>query len=114
MRNFERFSTTKQMPIYVARIEKGEVMDHIVMDRERKITCCSSHKSPKRKPTRPGSGNFQYPYTFLERRNQKKSMDSKYEQQPKIAIDGTEHTVLTTENENLHRRLLSTPLNFQR
>ena len=69
---------------------------------------------PKRKPIRPASGNFQYPYTFLEKRNQKKSLEGKYKEKQKIAIDGTEHTVRTTDQKNLRRKLLSTPLEIQK
>ena len=58
---------TKQITIYVARNEEGEVTDHSVMAWKRKILCCSYHNSPKGKPMRPVSGNFQYPYTFLGR-----------------------------------------------
>ena len=36
----------KQIPIYVARNEKGEVTDHLIMARKKKTPCCASHKSP--------------------------------------------------------------------
>ena len=41
-------------------------------------------------------------------------MGEKYEEQQKIAIDGTEHTALTADNKVLHRKLISTPPNFQK
>ena len=41
-------------------------------------------------------------------------MEDKYKEQPKIAVNGTEHTVRTTENKFLHREILSTTLKFQR
>ena len=105
----------KQIPNYVARNERREVTDCIKMTTKKKIACCSSHKSPKRKPTRPVSRNFQYnDFVSGGRRNQKKSLEGKYKEQPKIAIDGTEDTVRTTDNEVLHRKLMSTSLNFQR
>ena len=37
----------KQVAVYEAQIEKGELKDHIIMAKQRKIACCSSHKSPK-------------------------------------------------------------------
>ena len=84
------------------------------MARKREIPCCSSHKSPKRKPTKPVSGNFQNTYTFLERRNQKKSFEGKYKEQPEFDIDGIENTIRTGYDKNLHRKLISTQLKFQR
>ena len=87
----------KQKPIYVARNKKGEVTDHIIMARKRKTPCCASRKSPKRRPVKPVSENFQYPCTFSEKRNQKKSLEGKYKEQPRIAIDGTEHTVRSVD-----------------
>ena len=54
----------KLIAIYVARNEKTEVTDHIIMARKRQIPYCSSQKSLKRKPVRAISGNFQYPETF--------------------------------------------------
>ena len=51
----------KQIPIYVARNEKRDVTDHILMARKWKIHSCSSHESLKRKPIKPVCGNFQYP-----------------------------------------------------
>ena len=104
----------KEIPIYVARNKKGEVADYIIMARKRKIPCCSSHNSPKGTPMRTVSGNFQYPYTFSQKSNQKKSLEGKSNEQPKIAIDGTEQTVRTTDNKILHRKLISRPLKFQK
>ena len=89
-------------------------MDHIVMARIKKIPRCLTNKSPKRKPFGSVSGSFQYPYTVREGRKQKKSLQGKYKEQQKIAADGSRHTVRTTDNKNLHRKLLSTPLRFQR
>ena len=93
----------KQIPIHVARNEKGEVTDHVIMAKKRKFPCSSSHKSPKRKPIRPVSGNFQYLYTFLEKRNHKKSLEGMYKEQQRNTIDGTEHTIRTTDKKILHR-----------
>ena len=104
----------KQILSYVARNENMEGMDHIIMARKRKIPFCASHKSPKRRPVKPVSGNFPYPYTFFEKRNQKISLGEKNEEQPRIAVDGTEHTVRTAYNEISQQKLLSTPVEFQR
>ena len=65
----------KQTPIYVARNGKREVTDLMIMARKRKTPCCTSNRSPKSRPVKPVSENFQYPYTFPEKRNQKKLMN---------------------------------------
>ena len=61
----------EQVPKYVARNERGESTEHIIMARITKIACSTSHKSPKRSPVKPISGKFQYSYTFSEEENQK-------------------------------------------
>ena len=35
-------------------------------------------------------------------------------EQPRIAIDGTKHTVRTADNKSLHRKLISSPIDSQR
>ena len=67
-----------------------------------------SHNSPKSRPLKPVVGSFHYPYTFYEKKSRKKSLGEKHKKQPKIAFDGTEHTVRTISNRILHRKLLST------
>ena len=73
----------KKIPIFLARNEKGEMTDRTIMAR-RKIRCCTSHKSPKRRPVKPVSGKFSHPYTFFDKRIQKKSDEGKYEEKPNI------------------------------
>ena len=41
-------------------------------------------------------------------------MQEKYKDQPRIAVDGTENTVRTADNKILHRKVISTPIEFQR
>ena len=57
---------TKQISFHDGRNGKGEVIDHVVMAKNRKIPCLTSHKSPKRRPVKPVSGNFQNPYASIE------------------------------------------------
>ena len=80
----------------------------------RKFFGCSSHTSPKIKPINSFSGNFQYSFTFIQRRNERKVLEGKYEEQLKIAIDDTEHMFRTTGDKILHRDSKSTAINFQR
>ena len=41
-------------------------------------------------------------------------MRGKYIEQQKTAFDGSENTLRTTDKKNLHGKLISTPLKFQR
>ena len=41
-------------------------------------------------------------------------MEDKYKEQVKISTDGTKHTVRTADHKTLHRKVLSTPIKFQR
>ena len=70
-----------------------------------------SHKSPERRPVKPVSGNFQHPYTFFEKTNQKNHWKGK---KPRSAVDCTEHTVRPADKKFSHRKLLSTPIELQR
>ena len=51
---------------------------------------------------------------FLKKAKQKRSLERKYEEQPRIAVDGTEHTVRSADKKILHRKLVSTPIASQR
>ena len=110
----ERFSATEADTDLCGPNLKGEVTHHLVMARKKKIPCCTSHKSPKRTPVKPVGGNLQYPYTFFEKRNSKKLQDWKIKEQPRIAVDSTEHAVRTVDNKILHPKLISKPVEFQR
>ena len=100
----------KQIPIYAARSQRGEVTDLIVMARKKNVTCCSSHELPKRKPD---NENFQYLYTFFRRERSGKVIGRAIKK-AKIAINGTENTVCATDNRILNHKLFSTPIKFQR
>ena len=52
----------------------------------------------KRTPVKPVGESSQYPYKFFARRIQRKSVEGKYEEQPRIAVDGTKHAVRTADN----------------
>ena len=89
-------------------------MDHIVMARKRNIRCSLSQKSLKRRPVKTVTGNFQSLFTLSEDKNQRKVLEGKYKEQPKIAIDGTEHMVRTTDTRILHLKLISALFSFQK
>ena len=69
--NLERFSTT-ETDIDICGSKRNKRSDRpYVYGQGEKALCCSSHKSPNRRPVKPVSGNFKYPYNFFEKRNQK-------------------------------------------
>ena len=81
----------------------------------KKLPRCSSHKSLRTKPIKPLSGNFQYPYTILERRNEREYWKENTRKCQKSPIDGTEPAVPSTDKKNhFGNKLVSTPRNFQR
>ena len=58
--------TPKQIEIYVGRNEKGEVMDHILIARKKRIPCCSGHRLPMKRPIMPVSGGLEHAYAILK------------------------------------------------
>ena len=49
----------------------------------------------------------------FSRKEIKKSLERKNKEQPRIAVDGTECTLRSANNKNLHRKLMSKLLEFQ-
>ena len=67
-----------------------------------------------KKPTGSVSMNkFEYPFKFYEKNYKKGSPESKFKNRTQTAISGTEHTVTTSKNKIIHRKLISNPLPFQ-
>ena len=58
--------TPKQIEIFVARNEKGEVMDHILIARKKRIPWCSGRRLPMKKPVMPVSGRLKHAYAILK------------------------------------------------
>ena len=54
------------------------------------------------------SNNF--PYKFLETKQNKNKFESGYQSEPQTAIAGTKHTINTDTNKILHRNLVSKPI----
>ena len=54
------------------------------------------------------SNNF--PYEFLEKKQNKNKFESEYQSEPQTAVAGTKHTITTDTNKILHRKLVSKPL----
>ena len=51
-----------------------------------------------------------YPFQFFERKNQKGKFESPYSENLPTAVTGTKHTVTTSDNKIIHRKLISKPI----
>ena len=55
------------------------------------------------------SDNF--PYLFLERKQNRDKFESMYENKPQKAVVGTKHTIITDKNKTIHKKIASKPIN---
>ena len=95
-----------KIPIYVGRDADGEITNHMVMARtkteERQLA--SESKSPKKR------SSVRYPFKFLEKRHNRKSLEGRFQSKIQIAVSGTENTVKTDTGKIIHRKFISDPL----
>ena len=61
-------------------------------------------KSPKKK------SSVRYPFQFVEKNHNKKSLEGRFQKKIQTAIDGTENTVKTDTGKIIHRKFISGPL----
>ena len=61
-------------------------------------------KSPKNR------NSVRYPFKFLEKRHNRKSLEGRFQSKIQTAISGTENTVKTDTGRIIHRKLISGPL----
>ena len=96
-----------KIPIYVGRDADGEITNHIIMARnkteERQLN--EGPKSPKKKTS------VRYPFYFVEKNHNKKSLEGRFQKKIQKAIGGTESTVKTDTGKTTNRKFISGPLN---
>ena len=95
------------IPIYVGRDADGEIINHMVMagtKTEKRQLASDSNSPKKRNPIR-------YPFNFVEKRQNRKSLEGRLQSKIQTAISGTENTVKTEfisgpifQSEKKHRR----------
>ena len=51
-----------------------------------------------------------FPYKFLEKKQNKNKFESEYDTNPQIAVAETKHTITTDTNELIHKKRISKPL----
>ena len=55
----------------------------------------------------------EYPFKFVEKNHNRKSLDGKFQKKIQIAVSGTDHTVTTESAKLIHRKHISGPIVFQ-
>ena len=73
---------------------EGGSSDHLPMEQKRKGAKTVS----------------KYPFQFFERKNQKGNFESPYSENLQTAVTGTKHTLTTSDNKIIHRKLISKPI----
>ena len=95
-----------KIPIYVGREADGEITNHWVMARNKteERQANEGPKSPKKK------NSVSYPFKFVEKNHNKKSLEGRFQNKIQTAIDGTENTIKTDTGKIIHRKFISGPL----
>ena len=70
----------------MGRDADGEITNHMVMARNKTK---EGPKSPKQK------NSVSYPFKFVEKNHNKKSLEGRFQNKTQTAIDGTENTIKT-------------------
>ena len=98
--------TRPKIPIYVGRDADGEITNHMVMAKtkaeEKQLT--ENQKSPKKK------SSVRYPFKFVEKNYNKKSLEGRFQNKIQTAVSGTESTIKTATGKIINRKFISGPL----
>ena len=98
--------TRPKIPIYVGRDADGEITNHMVMAKtkaeEKQLT--ENQKSPKKK------NSVSYPFKFVEKNYNKKSLEGKFHNKIQTAVSGTESTLKIDTGKIIKRKFISGPL----
>ena len=90
----------------MGRDADGEITNHMVMAKtkteEKQVN--EGRKSPKKK------NSVSYIFKFVEKNQNKKSLEGRFQNKIQTAIDGTENTVKTNTGKIIHRKFISGPL----
>ena len=88
--------TRPKIPIYVGRDADGENTNHMVMAKTKaeKKQFTENQKSPKKK------SSVRYPFNFVEKNYNKKSLEGRFQNKIQTAVSGTESTIKTDTGKN--------------
>ena len=95
-----------KIPIFVGRDSDGEITNHMVMARN-KTEERQTNEGPK---SLKKKNSVSYPFKFVEKNHNKKSLAGRFQNKIKTAIDGTESTIETDTGKIIHRNVISGPL----
>ena len=95
-----------KIPSYVGRDADAEITNHMVMARTttEEKQANEGSKSPKKK------NSVTYPFKFVEKNHNKKSLEGRFQNKIQTATDGTKNTVKTNTGKLIHRKFISGPL----
>ena len=96
-----------KIPIYVSRNEEGDVTNYLVMAKTK-----AEEKAVDKQPKKKNSVS-EFPFKFVEKKYNRKSLEGKFQTEIQTAISGTEHTITTDCGKVIHRKHISGPLVFQ-
>ena len=84
----------------------GEITNHMIMARTKteEKQANEGSKSPKKK------NSVSYPFKFVEKIHNKKSLEGRFQNKVQPAIDGTENIVKTNTGKIIHQKFISGPL----
>ena len=94
-----------KIPNYVGRDDDGEITNNIIMAKTKaeEKQANEGPKSPKKK------SSVRYPFQFVEKNHNKKTLEGRFQKKIQTAIDGTENTVKTDTGKVIHRKFISGP-----
>ena len=95
-----------KIPIYVSRNEEGDVTNYLVMAKTK------TEEKAVDKPKKKNSVS-EYPFNFVEKNHNRKSLEGRFQKKIQTAVSGTEHTVTTESGKLIHRKHISGPIVFQ-
>ena len=95
-------------PIYVGRDAEGEITNHIIMAKTKNEEKQTSDNTKSRKKL-----SVRYPFSFVEKNYDKKSLEGKFQNTIQTAISGIKSTVKTDTGKFINQKFFSRPVVFQ-
>ena len=90
----------------MGRDADGEITNHMVMAKTK-----TEEKQANEGPRSPKKKNLvSYPFKFVEKNHNKKSLEGRVQNKIQTAIDGTEKSVNTNTGKIKHQKFISGPL----
>ena len=89
----------------MGRDADGEITNHIIMAKTKaeEKQANEGPKSPKKK------SSVRYPFQFVEKNHNKKSLEGRFQKKIQTAINGTKNTVKTGTGKIIYQKFISGP-----